>query len=190
MSECHVKRCFFALPLDDTIRAEMADLIASIEIEGLRLLDPESMHVTLKFLGHVEDPRLPQVIAAGRQAVQTIKPIELHTRTIACLPDDRHPRVLALLLNGSKNLYWLAERLDDALCEIGFPREKDLLMAHITIGRFNRDFAKHRSENIGRAMPKPPQTGFTADRMSLMESNLEPQGAFYVPLADFSLIGG
>ena len=62
------KRCFVALEPDEVVRADLAEYQQSLDLPGLRMIAPENLHLTIKFLGPVFDPAVEQVIEAEKLA--------------------------------------------------------------------------------------------------------------------------
>ncbi len=178
MSAAGVKRCFVAVPIDPAVRADLVEAAAAFRpLAGLRLTAAEHLHLTVKFLGNVEDDRLEDVIAALRLATEGAGRFALNVEGLIVLPDSRRPRVLAAELDRPPGLLMLVEAMEDAMEAAGFPREGRVYRPHITLGRFR----------------KPPRgalptvdlvpTGFVANRIELMQSVLRPEGPQYNVMA-------
>ncbi len=183
MADFHVKRCFVAIELDEIARADLGDSMDRIDIDGLRLGNPQNLHVTLKFLGDVEDPALPGVIERLRHAAAGIGPIELNATGIAYLPDARRARVLSATVDSPPELLQLFHRVEDAMADAGFRREGRPYRPHITIGRFRKP---PRRAPAPQTLPFGP-TSWTAEAITLMQSDLGPGGPTYTPLAEMRL---
>jgi 2'-5' RNA ligase len=184
MPDFHVKRCFLALVPDDVVIADLADLMDATDIEGVRLVAPDTLHVTVKFLGNVEDPSLPAIIAGLRAASSGVGEFELNVTGLHYLPDHRRPRVLAVSLDEPPPIATLFGRVEDACAKLGFRREGRPLHPHITIGRFKHPPPRHvpplDDANV-------PATGWTVRSLTLLESHLGPGGPTYSPLTEFPL---
>lgn len=179
------KRCFICIPLDEMIVADLTEWLAEADPPRLRPVTPENMHLTVKFLGDVEDREIPRIIDALREAVADAEPMELEVTGVRCLPNARRPRVLAAALEKPEALGGLFERVEEAMARVGFQREGRAFTPHITIGRFKQ--RPRRGDPPPPEDPDGPPTGFRADRLILMQSTLEKAGPTYTPLAEFPL---
>jgi 2'-5' RNA ligase len=182
MADNSAKRCFVAIPIDDVVRDDLVDATRRLKhVTGLRLVPAENMHVTVKFLGGVLDPQIDDVLEAMRLGVEGISRFPLNTEAIACIPNERRPRVLAAVLNCPPLLSMLVEQLEDAMQMIGFVREVRAYRPHITVGRFRR------APRGGLPHVDLPPTGFVADRVELMQSILYEDGPRYQVMSSVAL---
>ena len=150
-----------------------------------RWVRPESMHLTLKFLGEVSTTRLDSV----KERLTTIErsAFKVTVSGVGFFPNMRVPRVFWVDV-GSQGLEQLARDVDNQMTELDFPRERRKFTPHLTLarsrrdGRMNRDMVqaaeKFRNHDFGI---------FTADRFHLYESQLDPSGAIYKKLGDYPL---
>ena len=183
MPSYHVKRCFLALPLDEVAIADLADLMSGVQIEGLRPTRPENLHVTLKFLGDVDDPDLPGLIGALQNVAQECQAFELSLTEIAYLPTPRRPRVLAAAMDRPPPMIQLFNWIEEAVADLGFPREGRAFNPHITLGRFRNPPRRLPSPAVFQLSP----TTIPVDRFVLMQSTLGGQAPTYAELAGFPL---
>jgi RNA 2',3'-cyclic 3'-phosphodiesterase len=151
---------------------------------------PEAMHLTLKFLGNVDEALLPEIERVMGEAAKGSRAFSLDVAGLGAFPDARAPRVLWTGLSGKADvLVDLAAGLDHRLERLGFSPEKKPLQPHLTLGRI-----KDRVREVGRALA---DTGVIqqSDRvgsldvsaLSLMQSDLQPSGAVYTRLAEVKL---
>jgi len=190
MPDFPTKRLFFALQPDDAARADLLDAVADLaDVEGLKLTPAENLHVTVKFLGNVPDPEIPDVIEVGRAAAAPTPPFELNTEGVRLMPRPRAPRVLAAALDCPPPLTALVDALEQRLADLGFQREGRAFRPHITLGRFK--FGKGRSARPPRDWTMPPvdlpPTGFPVHALTLLSSDLDRTGPTYAELARLPL---
>ncbi len=179
------KRLFLALPPDDSARADLVDLQHEIHLENVRKTPAPNLHVTVKFLGETPDEEIPGLIEAMGLMVQETEPFEVTIDHVDYLPNIQRPRVLAAMAPRTEPLMRLFHAIEEAADACGYRREGRPFNPHITLGRFGR----------GRKpgpLPAPDtfgpiESGFTVQRLSLMQSLLEPDGPTYVDLAEFRL---
>jgi len=195
MPDFSTKRCFVAIWPDDIARADLDDLMRDVDIPGVRVTPTEQRHITLKFLGDIEDPDIPAVIDAMRDAAAGVEPFDVDLTGVAYLPDVRRPRVLVAEVAPCDGLQRLFQRFEDASAAIGFRREGRPFRPHITLGRFRKRRGKPRGRRRPEAHAEPPpaaafdplESGFRVKNVCLVQSTLDTTGPTYTPLAEAPL---
>ncbi len=190
-------RLFVAIELPDDVRASLAATMQRLRDAGaadaLRWVRPESIHITLKFLGAVEDERVPALRTALRLGVHDAAPFDLATGALGSFGGRRNLRVVWTGVAGDTHaLDSLAERVEAALTPLGFPRESRPFAAHLTLARVHDGTPPQERERIHALLatvPPPPATVFHVDRCSLMRSRLQRGGAIYDALNIYDLGG-
>ena len=138
-------RTFVAVEVDDAVREMAAELAQELSGAGgdVKWVEPENMHLTVKFLGEVDSREVHEVCRAVASAAEPVAPFSLEFRGAGAFPNARRPRTLWLGTGeGSESLAVLAERVEKALHEIGYPREGRRFHAHLTLGRVRRGGAE------------------------------------------------
>ncbi len=172
-------RAFVALELSPEIRASLADSEQPLRTTGAKLsfVEAANIHITIKFLGEVDERKLPILMDALRQV--TFTPFTVRAAMITVNnPNNPHTVWCTIEDNGeSSELFW---RIEDALVPLGFPRETRKFTPHATIARVKRADpsllpAVNRLKN--RIAGSCIVTGFR-----LKKSTLTPQGPVYEDL--------
>jgi 2'-5' RNA ligase len=184
-------RLFVALDLPDAVRRALADLIAQLKPKSrsARWVRPESMHLTLKFLGETDPQKLDSIRAAVAK-IHSARPVELHFRALGFFPNEFKPRVIWTAVEASPNLFELAAAFEAALEPLGFPRESRAFVPHLTLARIN---SAKGIENLVRAADSLKSYDFGSARESefhLFGSVLKRSGAEYTKLATFPFAQG
>ncbi len=170
--------------LPDDVRQRLA-----AEIERLRphaadvaWVAPANLHLTLKFLGQVDEARVPAVAAALATAAAGHRGFDVLVRGLGAFPSPARPRVLwAGLAEDAGRLRALAESVDDACGGLGFPRETRAFAGHVTLGRVREP---RRRPTLADALARGGEFGrVRVARVTLMRSELSPRGARYSELA-------
>ncbi len=187
-------RAFLAIPLPEKLCEELAALGRSIT--GLRAQKAGTIHLTIRFLGEVEDPE--PVAAAAAEVASRHTAFDVSVAGVGAFPDARRPRVVWVGLGeGEAPARALAADIEAAVVALGFPREERPWSAHITLGRFRdrppkRPTLGHR--NDPRSPPHfDPERKFgrvRADRIIFFRSVLTPEGALHEPFRELSLLAG
>src|SRR5689334_6367075 len=151
-------RIFIALDIPDDIRAHMMEYLErarSLAPES-RWARPEGLHITLKFVGEVNDARVREMTTA----LATVKaaPFEIRFQDVGFFPNPKSPRVFWIGVQGEQALPRLAESVDAALAKLGLPREDKAYRPHLTLARAGS------SGSLKQLLPllnpeRPPQFG-------------------------------
>ncbi len=175
-------RLFVALDLPDGVRGALSDW-AREHVTGvarLRLVGPESLHVTLCFLGSRPAADVEAIADVCRVALAGAGagPLALALGDALWLP-RRRPRVLTIELGDPEGrLAAVQSRLASALAARGFyEREGRPFVGHVTVARVQRESRPRRD-----ALPPPRPLGFTADTVTLYRSRLGTGPARYEAL--------
>lgn len=184
-------RLFVALDLPGAVRGALAEVTGQLKpkCREARWVRPESMHLTLKFIGHAIADGDAEKFAALRRALATVHstgPAELHFRGLGFFPNERRPRVVWCGMEASANLAPLAADIDRALEPLGIPRETRAFVPHLTLARID---PPRRLEALARAAADLQSKDFGSARETqfyLFESKLRPSGAVYTKLETFT----
>jgi len=173
-------RAFLAVPLPSRIRRELAAVAAGVP--RLRAQDPDTIHLTIRFLGEIEHHG--PVVEALEPVVAAHARFPVHLRGIRGFPESRRARgVWVSVGEGQVQAGALAVGVQQALEPLGFPPERRAFRAHVTLGRFRTprrvppELVDHERD-FGR---------FSAERLVLYRSILSPEGAIHEPVAELSL---
>src|SRR5712691_11506638 len=132
-------RLFVALEIPSEVRENLAGLLKSLRAVSpqTRWVRPENLHVTLEFIGEVEEAQLAS-IRTGLGGVRSDQPVALDFRGLGFFPNEEHPRVFLAGIEASPNLKTLAADIDKATEKLGIPREQRPFSPHLTLARFER----------------------------------------------------
>ena len=182
-------RLFVAITLDKQIRKKLVAVQSVLQKlqPDMKLVEPDNIHLTLRFLGEVEEEKLPQLTQAI-SVVQNYPAFEMDLRGIGAFPVERHPKVVWVRgVDSSNTLEKIYGTLETELINIDFQPDDHKFSAHITLGRnkfpkYNDEFQnlmnEYAIEDFGRQKVK---------KVSLFQSTLTPEGPIYTNIRDFSL---
>jgi 2'-5' RNA ligase len=155
------------------------DLPAS---KAFRLIGPEKLHLTLKFLGNVAEDDLIRVEQALEQLRGRHEPFEVSTSGFGAFPSERKARILwAGVGDGSGPLRAVAQSVDDLIENAGFERERRPYVPHLTLGR-----ARGQGTKLDGASISPPTLRFRVSGVDLVESVPGEGGVTYSVLETYS----
>lgn len=188
-------RIFIALALSDaareTLRREERRLARALP--DVRFAAPEDMHLTLAFLGEVDDATLAQVIALGGEVASHARPFDLALAGLGVFGPPHAPRVVWAGVGGdTQRLLALQRRLADALEALGFPREQRPFSPHLTLARLKRPLDDVAAQRLRAALvgTPPAPTRWRVDDLRVMRSDLAATGARYTTLSVAPLASG
>src|SRR5438270_6687519 len=173
------------------VRDEFAALIkelrgadSSFSKSRARWVRPENLHVTLKFIGHVDTGKLDAIRAALAE-VRLDSPVELRFRGLGFFPNGKRPRVFWAGMEASPSLAPLAAEIDARLKKLGIAAETREFAPHLTLARFDPPgisdgLSAIAQENVAREFG-----ALTSAEFHLFESKTRSTGAEYIRLASF-----
>ncbi|MFO0582859.1 MAG: RNA 2',3'-cyclic phosphodiesterase [Anaeromyxobacter sp.] len=180
------RRLFVALrPPPAVLDAAVARVEALRDAAGpaaadVRWVAAPNLHVTLRFLGAVPDPRVPDVEAAVRSAAATARGFTLALGGAGAFPSARRPRVLWLGVGGEvAALEALAADLGGRLAPLGFPPEARPFSPHLTVGRARNPLGAPRLAGALAGAGGAAAAPWAVGALSLVESQLSPAGPRY-----------
>ena len=179
-------RAFIAIELPDPVRAFISHIQAKLRREEhaqVKWVNPESVHLTLKFLGNTDPELIPDVGRAMSRAAAGLGPVRLELSELGAFPNLRAPRVVWVGLKGDiSTLRVLHTQVEDRLAELGFPREGRAFSPHLTLGRVRQGAARPEQQHLSQAISSTnldERLAFEASSVSLMRSTLTRAGAIY-----------
>jgi RNA 2',3'-cyclic 3'-phosphodiesterase len=190
-------RAFIAIELPFELKAMIKDFETGLrgpESRCARWVDPESIHLTLKFLGNVQTKMIEPINKALEADTATFQSFTLKTTETGCFPNLQRARVFWLGLGGDMDrLLGLQSTIEGSLADLGIPRELRPFAAHLTLARLKDDCSvddrKTFASLVGGIQFQPIYT-MKVEAVSLIRSRLTPAGAIYTRLAMCGLKGG
>ena len=186
-------RSFLALDRSEEVLMEIMGVRNRLRklIEGdIRWVRPEGIHLTLKFFGDVSVDDIANIAIVVEKAAEREMSFSLEIGGAGVFPDPHRPRVLWLGMKGDvERLLVFQKGLDQALLQIGFPREERPFRPHLTLGRIR---TSKGLSGLARALEmgeKYAAGRFIATGLSLIQSELTPGGAIYTRLKWFPFTG-
>ncbi|HJW88066.1 MAG TPA: RNA 2',3'-cyclic phosphodiesterase [Dehalococcoidia bacterium] len=181
-------RSFVAVELPEAVKAALTRLQEEVKTGGggVKWVEPRGIHLTLKFLGYVDEAKVPALVQALTRACGGFGPLEVALCGLGVFPSLSRPRVAWVGLSGGvETLLRLQEGVEKVLSPFGFPREERAFTPHLTIARLREGVAPDEARAFGQAFLKasPESVSFKVEGISLMKSQLTPSGAIYTRLA-------
>ena len=188
-------RLFVAVEIDDRARqvAETVQHRLQVALNSTleaRWVPVENMHLTVRFIGHVDDSRAPAIIEALVPPL-AVAPFDVELGGCGAFPPRGGPRVLWIgVMQGLTSLALLHDALNRRLLPYGFEPEARPFSAHLTLAR-----VKAAPRGAGRAVQETvtrvrvPAARFQVRRATVFQSHLSPKGPRYDPVTFIPLAG-
>jgi RNA 2',3'-cyclic 3'-phosphodiesterase len=185
-------RTFIAVELPDSVRAFLTREITRLSraMPGVRWVDPASLHLTLAFLGELDDDTLAAAMSATLEAATSGAPFMLRTGALGTFGPQHAPRIIWLGVEGEMaRLLALQDTLAQRLEDASFPREQRPFSPHLTLCRLKTPLAPEASTRLEALLrePRRESTRWRIDCISAMKSELGRSGAHYTRLQAYPL---
>ena len=185
-------RTFFGIPLDAETRRALGQEIDHLAQQApkVRWVDPDKLHITIKFIGNVVPDELPALFAAADATAHASAPFLLDLEGRDCFPHARRPRVVwAGCGAGSEACMALARDVEDACAALGYKREPRPYTPHITIGRVKTPRQADGLRPLLSADETPVYGTVNVHELVVFMSERKKSGAVYTPMHRAPLSG-
>lgn len=195
VSDTNPYRLFIAIELPDTVRAELGrgqrELREVLLPHSAAWTKPDNMHLTLRFLGHVDADRVGELEQSLRAAVTGLGELDLLCERLGCFPDLRFPRVVwAWVHDADEKLTELSRRVNEAVAPFAERPAENAFTGHITLAR-PKQIRRADAGRLARFVESAATRRFgqwRASEVELIRSELLPSGSRYTTLARASLL--
>jgi RNA 2',3'-cyclic 3'-phosphodiesterase len=187
-------RTFIGIDIGDAIRANTTALVKELAKTGaaVKWVAPESMHVTLLFLGEVDDRELHAVCKAVKGAAECEAPFSLRVSGLGAFPTARRPKILwAGITDGVEPLQRLNAALEERMLDLGCYRKEERGYApHLTLGRVKAD-----ADSFAMAAELPKRLAWEGGKVAVEEvlvysSETDRDGPVYTVIGRAPLSAG
>lgn len=178
-------RTFIAIDLPREIKDFLSRLQERLKTSqaDVKWVQPQNIHLTLKFLGEIDDKKLNRIIQILEDICRQNLPFYIRISSMGAFPKTYAPRVIWVGIDkGDMQSKQIATALEDKIKNVGLPAEDRPFTSHITIGRTKSSYNRERlvqdlnnlAFNFGRETPE-----FLVTRLTLFKSTLTPKGPIY-----------
>lgn len=183
------KRLFAAIKIkpEPKFLEILSDLRRDLDLDKIKWVDPENIHLTLKFFGETQEEKIPGIVEQLDEAALDASPFSLHIHDVGIFGSRYKPRVIWLDITEDEQLQTLAQHIHDNLRKLGYEPDRQNFVPHLTIGRikhlqdrrfFQKCIDKHKGKSIQH---------IDVGEFFIMESILRPQGPLYKIVEHFTL---
>jgi 2'-5' RNA ligase len=186
-------RVFIAIDIGEEIRKGLAVLQAELQDKAdikksdVKWVNPENIHLTLKFLGEIRDKDTVDVCNIAKDVADRHKSFELDIESVGYF-GGRNARVLWVGIGkGCDNLLELQKDLEQRLDPAGWPAEKRQFSGHLTLCRIRNPNAGVKLTQISQDYKEYKLGSFPADSVTVYQSQLIPSGPIYTVLGNYKM---
>ncbi|MFH1854724.1 MAG: RNA 2',3'-cyclic phosphodiesterase [Candidatus Omnitrophota bacterium] len=183
-------RAFIGVNIGIPAKQQILELINHLKKSNsdVKWVGEPQMHLTLKFLGDIEQDKIPEISNTLKSIALKSSVFEISFSGIGAFPTINRPRIIWLGIgNGSDNLRTLAALVEKEMENMGFTKEERDYKAHLTLGRVrSQKNIKELSKLLSETSFKY-QANIRIDRLTLFQSTLTQKGAIYTILSEANL---
>jgi len=172
-------RAFIAVEVDPSDRLIAAIRELAQSRADLKLVRPEQLHITLKFLGDTEEGAVDEILSGMRSSAAGIEPFSMKMVGMGAFPSLSNIRVVWAGIEDGKLLGEISNRLDDSLRALGFERDRKGFVPHLTLARTRSPRNLANVQEIIKANAATDFGEYPVERILLKKSVLSPQGPTY-----------
>jgi len=184
-----MKRCFIAIkiPLLNSLLNFYQQARKEFSDSDVNWVKPENMHLTLAFLGQLQQKQVEETKQILNNICLKIEPFDLELKGFGSFGRGANPCVLWIGVNTSYKLNELKIQLNTELALTGYKPDKNIFQPHLTVGRIK--MIKNQSElfNLGEKYKEHSFIIFRVNSIILYESILSSLSPKYTPISDFPL---
>lgn len=186
-------RTFIAIELPPEIKNSLAELQDQLRSSGadVKWVKPDNIHLTLKFLGEIDQSRLDKISKILEDISREKKSFPLRLASVGAFPKINYPRVIWVGIDaGDSETKEIAKELEAEIAKVGIPKEDRPFSSHITIGRVRSSL--NRQNLVQSLMNLENKSGqeileFRVEKLTLFKSTLTPKGPRYEVLKEAEL---
>jgi len=186
-------RTFIAIGLPQEIKDALACLQNKLKQSGadIRWVEPQNIHLTLKFLGERDDKKLEKIKQILEEVAKNISPFRIRLFSLGAFPKINFPKVIWVGIDkGDNETIEIAKELEERIAQLGIPKEDRPFSSHITIGRMksplNRERLIQNLQELENSLGEQ-NLEFVVTKITLFKSTLTPKGPIYEVLKETSL---
>jgi 2'-5' RNA ligase len=177
-------RSFISIPVTAEITSSATKIVRKLKPldDSIKWVPLDNLHLTLKFLGEVDNVEVPAVCKAIRKVTDLVEPFELIFSGTGGFPNRQKPRIVyAGVSDPTGSLVALVNGLEKQLADLGFKPEPRDYTPHLTLGR-TRSNSRRAGDELVVAMEQMgdiPLGQMIVDELHLMASFLDKAGPTY-----------
>jgi len=180
-------RGFIAIDID--VFPKLLEFEKKIKETGanVKLVDPENVHVTLKFLGETNMSQMEEIDKIMKDAIKDIDPFDIQLKGAGVFPNENYIKVIWIGIKQGESIDIITGKIDEQLSKIGFKKEKRGFSPHLTIARVRSSKAKDEILQVIKRYRDVQFVDLRVDSIKLKKSDLTPNGPIYSTMLEVKL---
>lgn len=150
----------------------------------LKLVKPDNVHITLKFLGETEKGLIDEIEDIIKNAVEGVDPFNIKLVGTGVFPNPNYIKVVWIGIKQCELIGEIAQKIDESLSKLRFKREKRGFSPHLTVARVKSAKNKDQLMKIIEKNRDVEFADISVNSIKLMKSELTPKGPIYTVLKD------
>lgn len=181
-----MRRIFIAINLPEKIKKNLANQQLRWAELPCRWTKEDSLHITLAFLGYLNDEELVELCRIAKEAALRHEPFMVNLKKIIYGPDEKRAKMVWVEGDNSREISELQKDLKDAL-PVEKEKENRIYAPHITLGRLKQwEFNKIEPEERPQ-INEEISLDFEVKSIDIMESDLKKGGPEYAIVESLTL---
>jgi len=177
------------ISVDIPFSQKINELSNQIKNSGIhvKLVEPENIHITLKFLGDVDEELIEKIEESIKKSIKDTSSFEINLAGTGVFPNLGYIKIIWIGIQDNGELRKIADNIDEQLSKLGFEKERRPFSPHLTIARVKS--AKNK-EKLIEIINKYHETEFTkikVESVKLKKSELTPKGPIYTIIREIKL---
>ena len=151
---------------------------------NVKLVEPENIHITLKFLGDTNEEYADRIDEIMKDAVKNSNPFEIKLKGAGVFPNQNYIKVIWIGIENGEQIGKIASKIDEKISELGFEKERRRFSAHLTIARVKSAKNKEKLLELIEKYRDIEFGSLKVDTIKLKKSELTPKGPIYTMLKE------
>lgn len=185
-------RAFIAIELPQDIKTDLSNIQEELKQTraDVKWVKPENIHLTLKFLGEIDQNLVKKICSILDEIAQKNAPFNLRLTNLGAYPKLKYPRVIWIGIANDQPVVKIAEEIEKETIKIGLAAELRPFSSHITLGRvrsaLNRAALAEKLDYLNKTSSSE-NPDFGVHSLILFKSTLTPTGPIYEAIFSCSL---
>lgn len=182
-------RAFIAIKPSDRLIAKLRAIETTLNTGSIKgaWVRPENVHLTLKFLGSINETQVETLEAAMKLAASSVRPFTLSAHGLGAFPTMKAPRIIWIGIVKNDTLNHLYGSIEEELSRIGFEKERRAFHPHLTLCRVRSTAGSIDLTKTAEGFHADAPIAFPVESIGLYKSVLTPKGALYTLVREAQL---
>ncbi len=177
------------IAIDITAAPTLLEFVKEISKTGadVKLVEPENIHITIKFLGDTEEKYIDAIEMSIKESVKDTSPFPVTLKGTGVFPNDKYIKVLWVGITDTSRIETIARSIDTSLAPLGFKKEQKGFSAHLTVGRVKTARKKDQLLSLIERFKNEEFTTQEVRSIVLKKSELTSKGPIYSTVREVHL---